>query len=61
MKKIYQIPETEIVLVGFSKLILQNEGGEQSGTIGNGDDGPGVLTNQNTHFEEEIPNKEESL
>ena len=48
MKKIYQYPETEIVLVGMSKLIMAGDQGTGSGVIGKDD----TLTNENQIFEE---------
>ena len=63
MKKIYQYPETEIVFVGLSKLIMggDNGPGEESGKIGNGDDGPGILTNENNIFEDDTQTGKSSL
>ena len=52
MKKIYQYPETEIVFVGLSKLIMAGDEGAGSGVIGN----EGNLTNENVTFEEDIEN-----
>ena len=59
MKKIYKYPETEIVFVGLSKLIMQNGEGENSGDIGEQDDPiqGGILTNENKIFEDDSPGK----
>ncbi|MBR6263154.1 MAG: hypothetical protein IKR05_08045 [Prevotella sp.] len=54
MKKNYQNPETEIVLVGLSKLILQDDDPDNSGQIGNGDDGPGIVANESDLFDEDF-------
>ena len=50
MKKKYQYPETEIVFVGLSKLIMAGDEGAGSGVIGN----EGAMTNENVVFEEDI-------
>ena len=61
MKKIYKYPETEIVFVGLSKLIMAPDYGAGSGDLGNGDDGPGALTNENKIFEDDSPEVKSSL
>ena len=50
MKKTYQIPEAQIIEMIFSGCFLE----EESGKIGNGDDGPGILGNENNTFEEDF-------
>lgn len=57
MKKKYQIPEVLIFEMKVSGCFLQ----EESGKIGNGDDGPGILGNENNTFEEDTPNTSKSL
>ena len=51
MKRKYPIPEVQIFEMKVSGCFLQ----EESGKIGNGDDGPGILGNENNTFEEDIP------
>ena len=57
MKKIYQYPETEIVFVGLSKLIMAGDQGTGSGVIGK----EGTLTNENQIFEDDSPEVKSSL
>ena len=57
MKRKYQIPEVQIFEMKVSRSFLQ----EESGKIGNGDDGPGILGNENNTFEEDTPNTSKSL
>lgn len=63
MKKIYKYPETEIVFVGLSKLVMAGDYGAGSGDIGNGDDPSqgGILTNENQIFEDDSPTGKSSL
>ena len=57
MKKKYQIPEAQIYEMMLSGCFLE----EESGKIGNGDDGPGILTNENNIFEDDTQTGKSSL
>lgn len=56
MKMIYKAPESEVCVLSVPSSILQdNELIEESGKIGNGDDGPGILSNENVFEDDELP------
>ena len=57
MKRKYQIPEVQIFEMKVSGCFLT----EESGKIGNGDDGPGILTNENNIFEDDTQTGKSSL
>ena len=56
MKMIYEAPECEVCVLNVpSPLLQENDPLEDSGQIGNGDDGPGILSNENVLEEDELP------
>lgn len=56
MKMIYKAPESEVCVLSVPASLLQGDDlVDNSGEIGNGDDGPGILSNENVFEDDELP------